>query len=82
MKDIYLEKIMNASVSDGIVTVVCGVTGNDDADEETVRIRIPLSRFQRFSATMRDILIGAMNDGWFGEEGKKAVDEMKGVKGQ
>lgn len=77
MKDIYIENISAVSVRSGVVTVSCGV-GSDEAGEETVRLRIPLSRYQTFAGRIREGLLGAMRDGWFGEDGVKAAAGIDG----
>lgn len=89
MQDIYLENVMDASVENGIVTIRCGVEDvlgeglpfGDGRKENTkgiptVRIRIPILFYQKFAMRMRDILIQAMKDGWYGEKGQEAAKEI------
>lgn len=76
-KDIYTEKVTRASVENGVVTIGLGASGGE-GDEETVRLRIPLPKFQDVAARFRDILVKAMEDGWYGEDGRNAVKKIKG----
>lgn len=83
MKDVYMEKVSKASIGDGVVTIVCGtveVGPVGDVTDETIRLRIPLTRFQSVAKSFRDVLIGAMKDGWYGDEGRKAAEDMRGSK--
>ena len=78
MKDIYIEKVMRASVENGVVTIGLGVS-DDKGDDETVRLRIPLPKFQEVATRFRDVLVGAMEDGWYGEDGRKAAESVRGA---
>ena len=78
MKDIYIEKVMRASVENGVVTIGLGIS-DEEGDEETVRLRIPLPKFQGVATRFRDILVKAMEDGWYGDNGRKAAEEARGV---
>ena len=81
MMDVYLEKVSRASVGDGVVTIVCGTVETGpagDVTDETVRLRVPLARFQSVAKSFRDVLVGAMKDGWYGDDGRKAAKSMEG----
>lgn len=82
MKDVYVEEISRAFITDGVVCLV-GQVRRDESDplgpsapEEVVRLRIPIARYQRFVSNARDFLVQAMKDGWFGESGRKAAEAL------
>lgn len=80
MKDVYIEEISRAFVENGIVCLVGSVNtdagGKDVPKEETVRIRIPIAKYQKLTSSVREVLLKAMTDGWFGEAGKKAAETL------
>ena len=86
-QDIYVDRVTDSIAINNLVRVGLGViepSEDEDAPEkieETVRLRIPIADFQYFVSDLREALLELMRQGYYGEEGKKYVEQMSILEG-
>lgn len=76
MQDIYFDTVFGAELVDGVATITAGVT-TSQGKEKTVRLRIPLMAFQYFTGSIRQTMVQFMKQGYYGEDGIKAVQALE-----
>ena len=76
MQDVYFDTVLGAELIDGVATVTVGVT-TSKGKEPTLRLRIPLMAFQYFTGNIRKTMLQFMKQGYYGEEGKKALEAIE-----